>query len=157
MDADIIAGPRYNALLQLLRTAETLWNASRIFFARWDISPSQFNVLNLLHGKPIGSSQIDLSRDLIMHRSNVTGLIDRLQARGLVERRDDPGDRRVYRVMLTAEGAKLLQRILPHYYKAAEEVWGELSIARTKELLTDLNAICATAERIAKSDQSQSK
>jgi hypothetical protein len=45
-------GPRYPALLQLLRTAENLWNASRLFFGRWDLSPSQFNVLNLLSGEP---------------------------------------------------------------------------------------------------------
>ena len=157
MNSDVVARPKYAALLQLLRTAETLWNSSRVFFARWDISPSQFNVLNLLHGKPTGSSQIELSRDLIMHRSNVTGLVDRLQARGLVERRDDARDRRVYRVALTAEGAKLLESILPHYYKAAEEVWGELSISRTKELLTDLNQICVNAERIASSDESRLK
>ena len=43
---------RYQALLQLLRTADTVWNSSRVFFARWDISPSQFNVLNLLRGEP---------------------------------------------------------------------------------------------------------
>src|SRR5258706_5874031 len=100
----VTADPQYEALLQLLRTAETLWNASRVFFAQWHLSPSQFNVLNLLHGKPSGASQVELSRDLIMHRSNVTGLIDRLQARGLVERGDDPKDRRVYRVVLTADG-----------------------------------------------------
>ena len=70
-------GPRYRALLQLLRTAETLWNVSRLFFARWDLSPSQFNVLNLVSDKPDGMSQIDLGRRLIMHRSNVTGLVDR--------------------------------------------------------------------------------
>src|SRR5262245_10345643 len=120
MNSTVQSGPKYEALLQLLRTAETLWNASRVFFAQWNLSPSQFNVLNLLHGKPTGSSQIDLSRDLIMHRSNVTGLVDRLQARGLVQRTDDPVDRRVYRVVLTSEGATLLERILPHYYKAAE-------------------------------------
>src|SRR5262249_26784507 len=114
-------------------------------------------VLNLLHGQPTGASQIELSRNLIMHRSNVTGLVDRLQARGLVARRDDPLDRRVYRVVLTTEGAKLLESILPDYYKAAEEVWGELSIARTKELLTELNQIFANAERIALSDDSRSK
>jgi MarR family 2-MHQ and catechol resistance regulon transcriptional repressor len=157
MNSEGKARPRYTALLQLLRTAETLWNASRVFFVQWDISPSQFNVLNLLHGKPTGASQIELSRNLIMHRSNVTGLVDRLQARGLVERGDDPRDRRVYRVVLTAEGAKLLESILPHYYQAAEAVWGELSIARTQELLTDLDQICANAERIANSAQSKSE
>jgi DNA-binding MarR family transcriptional regulator len=147
-------GPKYAALVQLLRTAESLWNTSRVFFSQWDLSPSQFSVLNLLHGKPTGASQIELSRDLIMHRSNITGLIDRLQARGLVQRTDDPRDRRVYRVILTIEGAKLLEGILPHYYKAAEEVWGELSLERTQELLTDLNAICANAERVAHSQES---
>ena len=90
-------GPRYRALLQLLRTAEALWNASRVFFARWDLSPSQFNILNLLCGRPGGCTQSELSHSLIMHRSNVTGLVDRLEARGLVQRRDSAKDRRAYR------------------------------------------------------------
>ena len=91
-----LPGPRYQALLQLLRTAEALWNASRNFFARWDLSPSQFNVLNLLYDQPEGCTQIDLSRSLIMHRSNVTGLVDRLETRGLVRRHDSAHDRRAY-------------------------------------------------------------
>src|SRR5580704_3179201 len=100
-------GPRYQALIELLRTAETLWNASRVFFARWDLSPSQFNVLNLLHDLPEGCTQIELSRQLIMHRSNVTGLVDRLEARGLLRRRESPGDRRAFNVVLTPAGQKL--------------------------------------------------
>ena len=85
---------RYEALLELLKTAESLWNASRVFFAKWDLSPSQFNVLNLLHLQPDGCSQVELSRQLIMHRSNVTGLVDRLEDRGLVKRTSLPSDRR---------------------------------------------------------------
>ena len=88
------SNPRYQALLQLLRTADTIWNASRAFFDRWDLGPSQFNVLNLLRLHPDGLSQSELSRELIMHRSNVTGLVDRLERRSLVERKDAAGDRR---------------------------------------------------------------
>ena len=62
-----LGGARYRALLELLRTAESLWNASRIFFARWDLGPSQFNVLNLLADLPQGCTQVELSRQLIMH------------------------------------------------------------------------------------------
>ena len=142
-------GPRYRALLQLLRTAETLWNVSRLFFARWDLSPSQFNILNLLCERPEGCTQIELSRLLIMHRSNVTGLVDRLEARGLVLRRDSPHDRRVYRVILTAAGRKLLQQILPRYYAAAEEVWGTLPARRANQLINELTRICANAEGVA--------
>ena len=144
-----VPGPRYQALLQLLRTAETLWNASRAFFTRWDLSPSQFNVLNLLYDEPDGCTQIDLSRRLIMHRSNVTGLVDRLEARGLVQRRHDARDRRVYRVVLTTPGRKLLQRILPCYYAAAERVWGELPAGRANQLIHELTRVCANAEGVA--------
>jgi len=142
-------GPRYRALLQLLRTAEALWNASRNFFARWDLSPSQFNVLNLLHDQSAGCTQIELSRSLIMHRSNVTGLVDRLEARGLVQRHDSAHDRRAYRVVLTRAGKKLVQQILPRYYAAAEQVWGALPVARTHQLVSELTRVCANAEKVA--------
>ena len=141
-------GPRYRALLQLLRTAETLWNASRVFFARWHLSPSQFNVLNLLHDLADGCTQIELSRSLIMHRSNVTGLVDRLEARGLVQRRNSARDRRAYRVVLTPSGRKLVRHILPRYYTSAERVWGELSDVRAKQLIDELTRVCDNAPAV---------
>src|SRR5581483_7032609 len=121
-------GPHYDALLQLLRTSEALWNSSRLFFVRWDLSPSQFNLLNLLYDSPQGSTQIELSRTLIMHRSNVTGLIDRLEARHLLERKPSPEDRRAYRVVLTSAGRKLIEQILPEYYQIAENIWNGLPL-----------------------------
>ena len=148
------AGPRYPALLQLLRTAENLWNASRVFFGRWDLSPSQFNVLNLLSGEPDGLSQIEISRLLIMHRSNATGLIDRLEQRGLLQRRATPGDRRAYRVVLTPAARLLLRQILPDYYRLAEQVWDGLPVARVSRLLADLSHLDANlGELKAKLDQ----
>lgn len=141
-------GPRYASLLQLLRTSETVWNASRLFFARWEISPSQFNVLNLLSGTEAGFTQIELSRHLIMHRSNVTGLVDRLEERGLVRREASATDRRTWCVVLTQDGTKLIQEILPHYYAAAEAVWGKISAARSAEMARDLAAIAAQADQI---------
>ena len=142
-------GPRYAALIQLLRTAEELWNASRVFFARWELSPSQFNLLNVLIDFPDGCTQSDLSRELIMHRSNVTGLVDRLEQRGLVARRDSSEDRRAWRVVLTASGRKLLAEIYPLYYAAAEEVWGQLPAARAQKLVNELTVISENATRVA--------
>jgi len=141
-------GPRYPALLQLLRTAENLWNSSRVFFGRWDLSPSQFNVLNLLREEPGGLSQTEISRLLIMHRSNATGLIDRLEERGLLQRRATPGDRRAYRVILTPAARQLLARILPGYYRLAEQVWGGLPVARVSQLLADLSRLDANLAQL---------
>ncbi len=141
--------PGYRALMELLRTADTVWNASRVFFESWDLSPSQFNVLNLLRLNPAGLSQTDLSRQLIMHRSNVTGLLDRLERRGLVARRDVAADRRAYNVVLTAAGVRLLRGILPHYYQGASRVWGRLPAGRAAELIADLQHVARNAQRIA--------
>ena len=143
------ANPRYRALMELLRTADTVWNASRLFFGRWDLSPSQFNVLNLLRLSHAGLSQSDLSRQLIMHRSNVTGLVDRLEKRRLVKRKEVAEDRRAYSVVLTAAGARLLRKILPRYYQDAVRVWDRLPARRATELIADLQRVTRNAERIA--------
>lgn len=63
-----------------------------------------------------GRSMGDLATVLVCDASNVTWLVDRLEERGLVERRPHPSDRRVKSVVLTPEGAKtkglLMERIL---------------------------------------------
>jgi DNA-binding MarR family transcriptional regulator len=142
-------GPRYAALLALLRAAEVVWQASHALFRRWALSPSQFNILNLLGDRPEGLTQTELGRALIMHRSNVTGLVDRLEQRGLLARHDSAGDRRAWRVCLTPAGTRLLAEIQPHYYAAAEQVWGAIPAARSRWLTRDLNALVANAETLA--------
>ena len=141
--------PGYRALMELLRTADTVWNASRVFFERWHLSPSQFNVLNLLRFNPAGLSQTDLSRQLIMHRSNLPGLVDRLEKRGLVSRREVAADRRAYSVVLTSAGARLLRDILPRYYEEAVRVWDRLPAKRAAELSADLQQIARNVQEIA--------
>ncbi|MGA2053048.1 MAG: MarR family transcriptional regulator [Opitutales bacterium] len=145
-----VPGPRYEALLQMLRTSEALWNASRIFFEQWELSASQFNILNVLRDKPEGVTQIELSRMLIMHRSNVTGLVDRLEGRGLVARHETPGDRRVYHVALTPAGSELLEEILPDYYRLAEKVWGDFPLFEANRIATVLKRIEANVEELSR-------
>jgi DNA-binding MarR family transcriptional regulator len=142
-------GPRYAALIQLLRTAENLWNASRVFFDRWDLSPSQFNILNLLRDRRDGCTQSELSRQLIMHRSNVTGLVDRLEQRGLVCRKDSATDRRAWRVALTSQGRRLLEEILPEYYTVAEDIWGSIPAREANQLASGLAVLCQQVEQFS--------
>jgi MarR family 2-MHQ and catechol resistance regulon transcriptional repressor len=143
------ASPRYQALIQLLQTADIIWNASRVFFEQWDLSPSQFNVLNLLRDSAEGISQTELSQKLIVHRSNVTGLVDRLEKRGWVERREVAGDRRAYRVILTESGWKLLGAILPGYFAGAERVWAKIPEERIRQLKNELLTVARSADETA--------
>lgn len=142
--------PRYEALIGLLRASESLWNASRVFFARWDLGPSQFNVLKLLHDQPEGCTQTELSRALLVHRSNITGLLNRLERRKLIARRDSATDRRAYRVLLTAAGRKQVRSVLPHYHRAAAQVWGDLPEKRARQIVADLDQVSRNAEASVK-------
>ena len=84
-----------------------------------------------------------------MHRSNVTGLVDRLEQRGLVKRREVDGDRRAYRVVLTREGIELMRKVLPRYHEGAARIWENLSNERAAALITDLKLAAENAQRAA--------
>jgi DNA-binding MarR family transcriptional regulator len=62
----------------------------------------------------------DIAATVGCDASNVTGITDRLEARGLIERRDAPGDRRVKLIALTPEGADLRGRVLERLYEPPE-------------------------------------
>lgn len=116
----------YECVIQILQTSNVLWRESRRFFRPFGITEAQFNVINLL-GKNGGMSQRELSDLLVVDRSNVTLLLDRMEKQGLVLREDVPGDRRAYKIVLTKSSEQLWKKILPHYQKAIETVTENLS------------------------------
>ena len=131
----------YNCVIQTLRTANALWRESRRFFRPFGITEAQFNVLHLLGQKTEGMSQRELSDLLVVDRSNVTLLLDRMDKRGWIHRHDVPGDRRVYRVCLTSSGAKLWKRVLPSYQQAVETVTRKLSAREIQATLRVLQTM----------------
>ena len=74
--------------------------------AEFGLSPVQCHVLHLVEpGRPLAMSR--LAATLSCDASNVTGLVDRLEARGLLVRRPSPDDRRVKVIDLTPTGSRL--------------------------------------------------
>src|SRR5439155_15140651 len=79
--------------------------------AEFDLSPIQCHVLHLIEpGRPIPMGR--LAETLACDASNVTGLVDRLEARGLVQRRPSDGDRRIKALALTPAGSRLRAMLL---------------------------------------------
>jgi len=74
--------------------------------AALELSPAQCHVLHLIEpGRPMPMGQ--LAETLACDASNVTGLVDRLESRGLVRRRASTTDRRVKVLDLTPSGSRL--------------------------------------------------
>jgi DNA-binding MarR family transcriptional regulator len=74
--------------------------------AELELSPAQCHVLHLIEPeRPLTMGE--LAETLACHASNVTGLVDRLESRGLLRRRPSDADRRVKILVLTPTGARL--------------------------------------------------
>ncbi|HEY2593709.1 MAG TPA: MarR family transcriptional regulator [Chloroflexota bacterium] len=111
--------------------------------AEVDLAPLQAKALHELEvERPI--SMRELARRLGSDPSNVTGLIDRLEARGLVERRPDARDRRIKGLALTAAGARLRERLFARLYSAPRSV-AELSLRDQRCLKDVLERILSVA------------
>ena len=90
--------------------------------AKFDLSPTQCHVLHLIEpGRPLPMSR--LADTLSCDASNVTGLVDRLESRGLVRRQSSLQDRRVKVLQLTPAGKRLRAQLL-------REATGSLPLAR---------------------------
>jgi DNA-binding MarR family transcriptional regulator len=80
------------------------------FWAKVDLTMPQLKVLLLLGSH--GSAPVSwLASRMAVSPPNITGILDRLEQRGCVQRTSDPQDRRVVRISLTDEGWRLLREL----------------------------------------------
>ena len=113
-----------------------------------ELSPIQCHVLHLLEpGRPLPMGR--LAGMLGCHASNVTGLVDRLEARGVVLRQPSPDDRRVKVLDLTPEGARLRAQVLRRMTTDARPLSRltlrqQRTLVKILEELVDESSTCAT-------------
>jgi DNA-binding MarR family transcriptional regulator len=88
----------------LLHAAHALEDRLESSLSKVGLSMPKYSVLNELVTARVALSLSELASRLSCVRSNMTQLVDRLEADGLVQRVDDPGDRRSVRAALTDEG-----------------------------------------------------
>jgi DNA-binding MarR family transcriptional regulator len=120
----------------------------RLFFAQKvrpgeragrDLSPAQCHVLHLLEpGRPVAMGR--LAQTLSCDASNVTGLIDRLEARGYIRRQASPDDRRVKVLELTPAGCRRRAELISHL-KSALVPLVRLSPSEQRKLVRLLEAV----------------
>jgi DNA-binding MarR family transcriptional regulator len=101
--------------------------------------PREYGVLYALAAAPDGLRITELLDDVLLTQPGMSRLIARLEARGLVERADDPDDRRACRVRLTESGARMQREIgLAHGRHVAEAMTRGLS----RQQLVQLRDLC---------------
>jgi DNA-binding MarR family transcriptional regulator len=106
----------------------------------YDLTPQQAQLLCQLAKGPIGMAA--LGRVLHLEKSSLTGLIDRVERRGLVARVPDEHDRRALRVGLTGHGTDIAEQVHAAVTTRLDTLAGGLLPAEREQ-------ITAAAERLA--------
>jgi DNA-binding MarR family transcriptional regulator len=84
---------------------QDLVRRGRAGFARSGLTAAQLSVISLLAARE-SMTLTDLSRELALGHSTLSGIVDRLQARGIVQRTPSPEDRRYTRIALTDDARR---------------------------------------------------
>lgn len=110
------------------------------------LSPGEFGVLSLIDANP-GLSQTALAAAIGTDRSTMVPILDRLERRGLVERRTVPGDRRRHALALGEQGRKLLARFREAVLAHEQRIAADLSPAERELLLSLLERLRQQADQ----------
>lgn len=125
----------HEALMNVWWTATILRKVSTRFFHEFLSSDAQFNILVLLKDSKDPLTQNDLSKKLLVDKSNITGLLDRLQKQGLIQRLPVEGDRRSYHIRLTKEGSKLINKLDTLYTEKVRRITSQLTERDCNDLI----------------------
>jgi DNA-binding MarR family transcriptional regulator len=131
----------HDLLVALLLAQNLLERRSEAFFQPFDLTGAQFNILNLLgyhEGRMNQAALVDL---LLVGKSSISIVLNRMVRAGLVKREEYPKDRRQTVLVLTAKGRALWKKISPAYEANVKEIFGSLPVSRRRAFLEDIKVL----------------
>lgn len=136
---DLVAG--------VIQLANLLNRRMAPVFEKARITPQQWAVLVAIAAGDAPTTLAAVARRLAVSKQNMTGMIDRLQQLGVVERTDDPNDLRSARVELTRRGRALLEKLTPAYEEWRATLGSELSQRELRALADSVNRLIEQLEQ----------
>ena len=131
----------------LARATEAVTRHLAADVARHGLTLAEFGILEALYHKgPMLLGEIQ--RTILVSSGGITYLVDRLEARGLVERQPCPDDRRARFAALTREGTRLVARIFPEHARRIEAAMGGLTQAEQKQATALIRALGRAAAEL---------
>jgi DNA-binding MarR family transcriptional regulator len=113
------------------------------------VTPVQYASLHTVALAP-GIDQRTLARTIGFDTSTIAGVIDRLEARGLMVRSASPDDRRVRLLTLTSAGHALLTGVVPDMLRAQERILDPLPKSDRREFMRMLRALVAANNELSR-------
>jgi MarR family 2-MHQ and catechol resistance regulon transcriptional repressor len=112
--------------------------------ARHGLTVAEFGVVEALYHKgPMLLSEVQ--RRILVSSGGITYLVDRLEKRGLVERRECPGDRRARLAALTDAGERLVREIFPEHAAVVRDALAPLGGEEKRQVIRLLRVLIGSA------------
>jgi DNA-binding MarR family transcriptional regulator len=113
---------RKNSLGRLIyRTSQTMRNHAENLLRPYDLTSEQFHLLKNMDTR-IGRSQNELGKLAGKSPANITRILDRMEKKGLIVRKNNPKDRRSYLVFQTENGHGLVTAVSRQFAPLADEI-----------------------------------
>jgi DNA-binding MarR family transcriptional regulator len=126
--------PHQKAVINLIFTANRLQAQQQNFFRPYGITNQQFNILRILRGqRPKKISGAEIRSRMLDRNSDISRLLERLHAKGLIERTPCPSDKRADDVAITAAGLAILTEMDAGMERLEQELL-RLSAAEAQQL-----------------------
>ena len=153
--ADLPTATALKLWVVLARTYLAVSEVSSADIARHDLTPAEFGILEALYHKgPLLLG--DVQKKVLVSSGGITFLVDRLAARGLVERKACPSDRRARYAALTKAGSRLMTEIFPAHAATIREAMAGIGRADQVTLTNALKMLGkAAAEQMSQAPASR--
>lgn len=112
-------------------------------------TPVQYAALQTVVNQP-GIDQRSLARAIALDASTTGGVVDRLEARGLLERRASPHDRRVRLLHATDQGLDVLRDMVPAMLRAQQKILAPLSASQRDQFMALLCHLVAANNELSR-------
>jgi DNA-binding MarR family transcriptional regulator len=132
---------RLRLWIRLLRASRLIEGVTRERLKKqFDATLPRFDVMAALYRKPGGMLMSEISRFLLVSNGNVTGIVERLAADGLVVRAQRDGDRRTSFVRLTAKGRAAFAEMSAAHEAWIDQLLGGIAVREAELLSAKLNS-----------------
>lgn len=138
--------PALAVIREIVRTYQAFGDFSQGDIKRFGLTGPEFDVLATLGNQP-GMTFKDIGENTLITKTTLTGVVDRLEQKGLVERRNCPEDRRCVRAVLTEKGDAMFREVFPEHVERLKERLAVLTdeertqvlgvLGKVRRLLTD--------------------
>lgn len=131
----------------LTRAQNTVNQYFKTRLAPHGVTPGQYGILKCLWDEN-GLTVKQIAERMYLDSSTITGLLDRMEQKGLIKRGPDPTDRRALSVVLTAEGQRLEGPVSEAIARANQEVLKDVGDAEAQKLMQLLFDVAAGVRQV---------